>query len=212
MRSLKDQLTRREFAKLLGGAGLALSIPGALASTTKGPIQFRNAAPACGLDFVLRNDAKGRKYQVETVLGGLGVIDFDHDGRRDLWNHSDAIGSVANYYKAYGWQPGERVIIPLVEPVDAAGAEFKVLLERGLSPHTTLSALVAAGASPAENLADDVPVSVFPAETLAGTRYWIALNNFYVITRYNRSRLYASAVWNLAQAVHDAMEAPASSH
>ena len=85
MRSLKDQLTRREFAKLLGGAGLALSIPGALASTTRGPIQFQNAAPACGLDFVLRNDAKGRKYQVETVLGGLGVIDFDHDGWPDLY-------------------------------------------------------------------------------------------------------------------------------
>ena len=85
MRSLKDQLTRREFAKLLGGAGLALSIPGALAPTTKGPIQFQNAAPACGLDFVLRNDAKGRKYQVETVLGGLGVIDFDHDGWPDLY-------------------------------------------------------------------------------------------------------------------------------
>jgi len=85
MRGLKDQLTRREFAKLLGGAGLALSIPGALASTTKGPIQFQNAAPACGLDFVLRNDAKGRKYQVETVLGGLGVIDFDHDGWPDLY-------------------------------------------------------------------------------------------------------------------------------
>jgi hypothetical protein len=85
MRSLKDQLTRREFAKLLGGAGLALSMPGALASTTKGPIQFHNAAPACGLDFVLRNDAKGRKYQVETVLGGFGVIDFDHDGWPDLY-------------------------------------------------------------------------------------------------------------------------------
>ena len=85
MRSLKDQLTRREFAKLLGGAGLALSTPGALASTTKGPIQFQNAAPACGLDFVLHNDAKGRKYQVETVLGGLGVIDFDHDGWPDLY-------------------------------------------------------------------------------------------------------------------------------
>lgn len=85
MRSLKDRLTRREFAKLLGGAGLALSIPGAPASTTKGPIQFQNAAPACGLDFVLRNDAKGRKYQVETVLGGLGVIDFDHDGWPDLY-------------------------------------------------------------------------------------------------------------------------------
>jgi membrane-bound lytic murein transglycosylase B len=134
------------------------------------------------------------------------AIDFDHDGRRDLWNHSDAIGSVANYYKAYGWQPGERVIIPLVEPVDAAGTDFTALLERGLSPHTTLSSLVAAGARPAESLADNVPVSVFAAETLAGTRYWIALNNFYVITRYNRSINYAMAVHELAIALRRAHE------
>ena len=80
------QLTRRQFARLLGGAGLALSVPGEIAgSTARGPIQFQNTAPACGLDFVLRNDAKGRKYQVETVLGGLGVIDFDRDGWADLY-------------------------------------------------------------------------------------------------------------------------------
>jgi hypothetical protein len=58
----------------------------ALAMATKpGPIQFKNAAPACGLDFVLRNDASGRKYQVETVPGGLGVIDYDQDGWPDLY-------------------------------------------------------------------------------------------------------------------------------
>ena len=51
----------------------------------RGSIQFQNAAPGSGLDFVLRNDASGRKYQVETVLGGLGVIDFDNDGWPDLY-------------------------------------------------------------------------------------------------------------------------------
>jgi hypothetical protein len=86
MRSPSNPLTRREFAKLLGGAGLALSVPRAFAATgAGGPIQLQNAAPACGLDFVLRNDAQGRKYQVETVLGGLGVIDFDQDGWPDLY-------------------------------------------------------------------------------------------------------------------------------
>jgi hypothetical protein len=86
MRRPRNALTRRAFAKLLGGAGLAFSFPGTLATTiTKGPIQFQNVAPACGLDFVLRNDAKGRKYQVETVLGGLGVIDFDNDGWQDIY-------------------------------------------------------------------------------------------------------------------------------
>jgi len=59
-------------------------MPYARAAAT-GPIQFQNVAPACGVDFVLCNDASGRKYQVETVLGGLGVIDFDADGWPDLY-------------------------------------------------------------------------------------------------------------------------------
>ncbi|HZQ93953.1 MAG TPA: CRTAC1 family protein [Candidatus Sulfotelmatobacter sp.] len=82
----RSPLTRREFAKRLGSAGLALCIPQTLrGAVSAGPIQFQNTAPANGLDFVLRNDASGRKYQVETVLGGLGVIDFDADGWPDLY-------------------------------------------------------------------------------------------------------------------------------
>jgi enediyne biosynthesis protein E4 len=79
-------LTRREFAKLVG-SGLCLASPLArvLNATSDSPIQLHNTAPGCGLDFILRNDATGRKYQVETVLGGLGVIDFDHDGWPDLY-------------------------------------------------------------------------------------------------------------------------------
>ena len=86
MRNRKGQLSRRDFVRLLSAAGLALHTPTSLASNpSESPIQFQNAVPACGLDFILRNDATGRKYQVETVLGGLGVIDFDHDGWPDLY-------------------------------------------------------------------------------------------------------------------------------
>jgi len=86
MRSRRDPLTRREFAQLLGGGAVAFSFPRAFAAAAAvGSILFQNAATASGLDFVLRNDAKGRKYQVETVLGGLGVIDFDQDGWPDLY-------------------------------------------------------------------------------------------------------------------------------
>ena len=86
MRNPRGQLSRRDFVRLLAAGGLALRAPKSLASSpSEGPMHFQNAAPACGLDFILRNDATGRKYQVETVLGGLGVIDFDHDGWPDLY-------------------------------------------------------------------------------------------------------------------------------
>ena len=85
MTSGKTRITRREFARALGAAGIACTMPRAFAAPTSGPIRFENTAPANGLDFVLRNDASGRKYQVETVLGGLGVIDFDRDGWPDLY-------------------------------------------------------------------------------------------------------------------------------
>ena len=85
MRSPKHPFTRREFGRLLSSSALAFSLPRLFAARGRGPISFQNVAPACGLDFVLRNDAKGRKYQVETLVGGLGVIDFDHDGWPDLY-------------------------------------------------------------------------------------------------------------------------------
>jgi enediyne biosynthesis protein E4 len=86
MRDPRNRLSRRDFVRLLSAAGLAVYTPVSFAADPSGnPIQFQNVAPGCGLDFVLRNDASGRKYQVETVLGGLGVIDFDHDGWPDLY-------------------------------------------------------------------------------------------------------------------------------
>ena len=127
------------------------------------------------------------------------AVDFDNDGRRDLWNHSDAIGSIANYYKTYGWQPGEKVVVSIERPIEASDDEFKQLLERGIQPHTAIAAIKSAGVSPAEPVPDDALASVFGVETEAGMRYWLGLNNFYVITRYNRSVNYALAVYELSR-------------
>jgi hypothetical protein len=86
MRNSRDSFTRRDFAKLLGTTCLGAIFAKTPASAAPGGlIRLQNMAPACGLDFVLRNDASGHKYQVETVLGGLGVIDFDQDGWPDLY-------------------------------------------------------------------------------------------------------------------------------
>jgi membrane-bound lytic murein transglycosylase B len=135
------------------------------------------------------------------------AVDFDHDGRRDLWNQSDAIGSIANYYKTYGWRAGEPVMVAIEQQAEIAGDEFRLLLERGLNPHTTVTAIKRSGATPVELVADDMMASVFSAEAEIGPRYWIGFNNFYVITRYNRSVNYALAVHELAQELRRARHA-----
>ena len=127
------------------------------------------------------------------------AVDIDGDGKRDLWNHADAIGSIANYYKSHGWLPGEPVLAQIEQSADPISDEFKALVERGINPQTTVAAIKRAGGSPAYIVADDMKAAVFAAETDAGTRHWIGFNNFYVITRYNRSVNYALAVYELAQ-------------
>lgn len=82
------RLWRRDFLRLLAGGAYLASSAGRFTlarGVPRGPILLENTAPRCGLDFVLRNDEAGRKYQVETLLGGLGVIDFDSDGWPDLY-------------------------------------------------------------------------------------------------------------------------------
>ena len=119
------------------------------------------------------------------------AVDFDNDGARDLWDHGDAIGSIANYYKSYGWQAGEPVIVTIEEQAETAGDEFRLLLERGLKPHTNVAAIRRSGVTPAEPVAEDALVAVFGALGESGMRYWPGFNNFFVITRYNRSVNYA---------------------
>jgi hypothetical protein len=77
-------VNRRQFGRLAVAALAGSQFPSLAAQTASG-IRLVNTAPGCGLDFVLNNGATGRKYQVETLPGGLAVIDFDNDGWPDLY-------------------------------------------------------------------------------------------------------------------------------
>ncbi|MDN7123337.1 lytic murein transglycosylase B [Pseudidiomarina sp. 1APP75-32.1] len=126
------------------------------------------------------------------------AVDFDGDGVRDLLNNPvDAIGSVANYFVRNGWRPNAPVAIEL--PATPANAE---LASDGLKLTATVGQLTAAGLElPPEHaeLAADLDAKVFRFEQPEGADYWLGLHNFYVITRYNRSPLYAMVVHQFSQ-------------
>ena len=122
------------------------------------------------------------------------AVDFDGDGRRDLRGTADAIGSVANYYRQFGWKAGAAV----AAAVDVGETTIDALLGAGLAPHTLVAEFRKRGVVPLEPVADDAMAALIMVETEAGPRYFLGLNNFYVITRYNRSINYAMVVRELA--------------
>ena len=141
-------------------------------------------------------------------------VDLDGDGRRDLWSSMpDVIGSVANYLHRHGWTAGQPVTYPAVV---AADADLELVARSDFKPKLTLAELGAAGFAaqlpagfaaqlPAGGgeaaVAEDTPAAVARLEEQDGYRYWITFDNFYVITRYNRSPLYAMAVHELSEAI-----------
>ena len=134
------------------------------------------------------------------------AVDYGGDGRIDLASDAvDAIGSVANYLARHGWQTGQ----PVMEAVRIEGDERDAMLrtlDGGMAERRPLAEWVNGGvtgfAIPGDLAAD--PVGLLMLEERAGPAYWVVFNNWYVLTRYNRSRLYASAVWQLALALRDA--------
>jgi membrane-bound lytic murein transglycosylase B len=128
------------------------------------------------------------------------AVDFDGDGRRDLvGSTADAIGSVANYYRAFGWRAGA----PVGRPAEPGEAELGALLTAGIKPHTKVADLRARGVQVqgAVEAEADAEVTLFYLQNEAGPQLMAGLENFYVITRYNRSINYAMAVWELATAI-----------
>lgn len=123
------------------------------------------------------------------------AVDFDGDKQRDLLgNVTDAIGSVANYLHAHRWQRGAP-IASQVRPGVQVPAE---LVARGIKPSLTVAEYAALGVITVDELPGDAAAAVIELEGAAGPEYWLGLDNFYAITRYNRSSLYAMAVYQLA--------------
>jgi peptidoglycan lytic transglycosylase B len=131
------------------------------------------------------------------------AVDFDGDGRRDLWgSRADVIGSVANYFKLHGWQSGE----PVALRAQSTGRPPQGLIDAGMKPSLSLKSLTEQGITPVPQAADgatgpDTLVSLIRLEGAQGDEYWLGLNNFYVITRYNHSNLYAMAVYQLSREI-----------
>ena len=126
------------------------------------------------------------------------AVDFDGNGVRDLWNsNADIIGSVANYFKRHGWRPGE----PITLPARGAGEQHQAFVDAGMKPSISLASLFNSGITAEVGLQDDAKSSLIRLEGEKGDEYWLGLHNFYVITRYNHSNLYAMAVYQLSQRI-----------
>ncbi|QOC22795.1 lytic murein transglycosylase B [Wenzhouxiangella sp. AB-CW3] len=127
------------------------------------------------------------------------AVDFDGSGSRDLWRSlPDALGSVANYLAEHDWDPDGLTVLPVNGVPDDLDFEFNPRLA------TSLEELAGQGIDfDRDGLSPDTPATLVELETENGREYWVGLNNFYVITRYNRSPLYAMAVIQLAEAIRE---------
>lgn len=125
------------------------------------------------------------------------AVDFDGDGRIDLRNSTlDAIGSVARFLEQHGWQAGEAIALPAQsDDLPEAG-----LIEAGLRPSLKAGDLSAKGIRSSAPANANVALIDLPSVG-ATTEYWLGFENFYVITRYNRSSFYAMSVFQLAQEI-----------
>ena len=122
------------------------------------------------------------------------AVDFDGDGKRDLWNSiPDVIGSVANYFSEHGWVDGGDITYQ----VEIDGP--LVLSKNKLKPYATIAQWQEKGVRIKQDLKADEEATLLKFETKKGDEYWIGLKNFYVITRYNHNEMYALAVFQLSE-------------
>ncbi len=177
--------------------------------------QFLLLARDQGISPLLPKGSYAGAYGLPQFMPGsvrAYAVDYDGDGRIDLSSDpADAIGSVGNFLARHDWQPGAPVLEPA--QIDPAASETVLrALDGGISERRPLDAWMRDGVGAHVMPADpgSAPIGLLMLEEVDGQSYWLTYGNWYVLTRYNRSRLYATAVWQLAQALVKARGEPPS--
>ena len=170
--------------------------------------------------------AKAQNWQYDQILGsyagamGMGqfmpysyltwAVDFNNDNHINLFtDKTDVIGSVANYFKAHGYDKNKDTIIKLAMPIGANNQHIDKLLTDGIELKITVGALRKAGFVIPNKYPDKEPCKLIKLESNKGSfTYYAALHNFAAIMRYNRSPLYAMAVHELAELIKGPMTLP----
>ena len=130
------------------------------------------------------------------------AVDADADGHIDLWtNWQDVCASVGNFLKEHGWNAGE----PVLGEASVADEKAGDLDGRTLALSETIGSLKAKGVGFESSLPAEAPALLIAADEADGVHWRVGYNNFYVITRYNHSALYAMAVHDLAAALKQQM-------
>jgi membrane-bound lytic murein transglycosylase B len=135
------------------------------------------------------------------------AVDFDGDGQINLaTSPADAIGSIGNFLKSHGWVRGQPVAIS----AQVSGDGWRKLAESGIVPETRFSDLPGYGVKVAADLPEDTLCALIELESPGqASDVRVTLKNFFVLTRYNRSNLYAAAVLDLAAEIAKARSAAA---
>lgn len=129
------------------------------------------------------------------------AVDFDGNGKKDIWrNREDVIGSVANYFKKHGWKHHQAIAM---KATLSSGKAKKFVLSE-LKPKYTVAQLLKSGVVVDKTPSRSLKASLMDFELEdSGTEYWLGMHNFYVITRYNHSKLYALAAFQLSQEIKE---------
>lgn len=124
--------------------------------------------------------------------------DGDGDGKVDLWNNwDDVLASIANYLKQQGWHPGEPVVTDAV----LTSIDTSAFTLGDVTLNETVGSLRMKGVKFITTLPDTAPAVLISLQGKDGPVYRVGFNNFYAITRYNRSPLYANTVYDLGQLI-----------
>lgn len=128
------------------------------------------------------------------------AVDYDGDGRRNIWSSvPDVAASVANYMKVHGWQTGGKMIIPVSLNITP---QLQAIIDEKTALNYTVAQFKQMGVLPLQAVSDHEKAVLYRLEVSPNRyEYFLGLNNFYAVWKYNNSRMYVTAVRDIANAV-----------